>query len=495
MHLTLRAAVDEARRCESGRADDIAAAMSRGALLGARGNSGVILSQFIRGFAAGLRDRDRIDGAALAAALQEASDAAYRTVPRPVEGTILTVAREGAKAAVDASGPDATPIDVLAAAVDGARAAVADTPRLLPMLAEAGVVDAGGQGLALLLEGALRSLRGEETAGEALALPEAGAIRADWQPAIEAAHGGGSTYGYCTEFLVVATEIDEGGVRQRLEALGDSVIVVRDADMLRAHVHVDDPGAALSIGSSLGRLRQVKVDDMQAQYVDATRERGSRTVPIAVVAVAAGDGLTDVLRSVGATAIVSGGQTMNPSAQDLLDAARTCGSAEVIVLPNNKNIEMAARQAAALADTPIHVVSTRSVPQGIAALLAFDAAQPVERNVERMTAAASTVRTIEVTHAVRDATIDGVTTRTGDAIALVNDVLTTATASADDAALKALEIAANDGCSLVTIYRGQDCDEDAAQGLALLVAERWPDVEVEVVDGGQPHYPYVLSVE
>jgi DAK2 domain fusion protein YloV len=388
---------------------------------------------------------------------------------------------------------------VLSAAVEGARRAVADTPNLLPVLKEAGVVDSGGQGLQILLEGAFRALSGEQTAGEALPLPEAGTIREDWQPALDAAHGSGSTFGYCTEFLVAAVDADLDAVRPRLEAIGDSVIVVADSGLLRAHLHTDEPGVALAVGTSLGRLRNVKVDDMQAQYTAAFGRAANAparpAAPVAVVAVAAGRGLVEVLRSVGAVAVVEGGQTMNPSAQDILDAAHQCGSADVIVLPNNKNIEMAARQAAGLSECTLHVVSTRSVPQGIAALLAFDRGASAADNVDHMTTAAAAVRTIEVTYAVRAATVNGVATKPGDAIALVDDELCVACDSLSEAAMRALEVAGAAGCSLATIYHGEGADEAEARGLAERIGGVFPDLEVEVVDGGQPHYPFILSLE
>ncbi len=497
MHLTMRAAIEAASRRPADHAGEVARAMADGALRGARGNSGVILSQIIRGLADGLSGKGRVDGRDLARALEQAAWAAYRSVSEPVEGTILTVARAAAAAAQTAAAEDEGAVAALAGSVRAAKEAVADTPRLLPVLAEAGVVDAGGEGLHIVLEGALRYLRGEDV--EAAPVHELGAIRAGWRPAVEATHGRAKEFGYCTEFMLISAAADADRLRAGLAELGDSIIVVHDGELTRAHVHTDDPGRALSLATAWGRLRDVKVDDMEAQHETALRARQPAAAPtppaISVVAVAAGEGMSNVLRGVGAAVVVSGGQTMNPSAQELLDGLRAAGSRATIILPNNVNVAMAARQAAELAGAPVRVVPTRSVPQGVAALLAFDAERSLDANATAMRDAAEAVRCAEITRAVRDVSIRNVTVRAGQPIVIIDHVLSAAADSFEEAAMRALQLMAADEAALATIYFGAAADERSAQGLAERVRGAYPHLEVEVVRGDQPHYPYIVSLE
>jgi DAK2 domain fusion protein YloV len=488
MALTMRATVDAAAGAET--VSEVMRAMARGALMGARGNSGVILSQFIRGLA-GILDLCRsVGGVELAGALGSAADAAYAAVGAPVEGTILTVAREAARGACEQAAVTHDIEPVMAAAAGAAHAAVQRTPDLLPVLREAGVVDAGGLGLAVLFDGALRYLRGEPLPEQA---EDAGAIATDWLTQAEAAHGHGDGFGYCTEFVVSGIDIPLDRLRARLQGIGQSVLVVGEPVLARVHVHTDDPGRALSIGAGLGRLANVKVDDMEAQ-AEALAARTPPTGPLSIVAVAAGRGLIETLRAVGAERVVTGGQTMNPSTQEILRAVQACRGEHVIVLPNNKNIVWTAEQAAKLAERPVHVVPTRSMPQGVAAILAVNPDAPIETNLEAMREAAAAVRTIEVTRAARGVTIRGVAVAPDQPIALIDDDLTTATATPEDAALAALEEAGADR-AIVTIYAGHDTELERAQALAARVRERYPGAEVEVRFGGQPFYDYVISVE
>lgn len=501
MVLTMRSTMQEAEQCADETAGGMLAAMSHGALMGARGNSGVILSQIIRGMAQAGQGKQEMDAAGFVSGLEEGAAAAYRAVTKPAEGTILTVVREVAEDArqrLNGSTPDLLP--VLEFAVETAHESVARTPTLLPVLAEAGVVDAGGLGLSYLLEGMLRSLKGEsleETDAEGT-----GAVGEDWLQMTEQRHAAEeSLYGYCTEVLVSGAGLDPDSIREHILTLGDSVLVVGDDRLVRVHVHTDDPGAALSHGTSVGSLVQVKVDNIRRQaeqFVEMHEERqGKPGGPGAVctVAVVAGEGMAEVFESVGCTRVVSGGPTMNPSTKDILDAVEGCPSDDVVVLPNDKNIIMAAQQAVGLTKKHMVVVPTRSMPQGIAALLAMSPEEGLEENALAMEEGRQLVRTVEVTRAVRTTKIGGVKVETGDCIAIVDDELKLSAGSPEMAALRALEGFADTGASLVTLYYGAGTSEAQANALGENLRERLTGYDVEVVNGGQPHYDYVISVE
>jgi DAK2 domain fusion protein YloV len=472
--------------------------------MGARGNSGVILSQIVSGMAGATGTAAHIDSSLFAAALESASSAAYNAVTKPTEGTILTVIREVAEAVRQSTNDGRTDVEAsLATAVETAKASVERTPTLLPVLAEAGVVDAGGLGLQVLLEGMLRHLRGE-AADVPLA---AGNIEEQWLSMTDERHAAEeSAYGYCTEVLIGGDRLEIQPVRERIEPLGDSVLVVGDQTLVRVHVHTDDPGAVLSLGTEIGNLQQVKVDNIREQaerfvrdHSDALASDISPPPPVAgslsCVAVVAGDGMADVFGSVGGTKIVSGGPTMNPSTQEIVDAIEACATEDVAVLPNDKNVILAAQQAQEHTSKQVRIVPSRSVPQGIAAVLAINPDDSFDDNCRAMEAAIETVRTVEVTKAVRSTTIRGVEVREGQAIAIVDDELTTAAASAEEAAVQALSEATSDDTSLICIYYGGDRTESDANKLGELVQISFEDHEVEIVFGGQPHYDYIMSVE
>ncbi len=500
MFLTMRSTMQEAENCTDESAGGILAAMSHGALMGARGNSGVILSQIIRGIAQAIEGLQAMDSAGFVSGLEQGAAAAYKAVTEPAEGTILTVIREvseDARRRLNGSAPDLLPL--LESAVDAAHESVARTPSLLPVLAEAGVVDAGALGLSYLLEGMLRRLRGESLDVDE---GEVGAVGRDWLEMTEQRHATGeSLYGYCTEVLVAGKGLDADSIRERMLDLGDSVLVVGDEKLVRVHVHTDDPGAALAHGTSVGSLVQVKVDNIRRQaeqFVQMHEERQAPPVPpsaVCTVAVVAGEGMAQVFESVGCTHVVAGGPTMNPSTKDILDAVEACPSDDVVVLPNDKNIVMAAQQAVGLTKKRMVVVPTRSMPQGIAALLAMNPEEGLEENAQAMEEGRQLVRTVEVTRAVRTTSIGGVKVQEGQCIAIIDDELKLSAASPEQAALQALEALAGGGTSLVTLYYGADTDEVRAKALAEHLCERLAGYEVEVVYGGQPHYDYVISVE
>jgi DAK2 domain fusion protein YloV len=498
MYLTMRATMEEAFHTKSDAAGAVAQAMARGALMGARGNSGVILSQILSGIADRLSEKESFSGSDFAEALEAASQKAYKAVSQPVEGTILTVMREGAAAAKRKARRMGSSLkSVLASAVEAARETVSKTPSLLPVLREAGVVDAGGQGLYIMLEGALHYIRGDTGPPVALAARDPDA---SWLAATASLHEGAqSPYGYCTEFLVRGENLNSSAILEKMLTLGDSVLVVGDESLLRVHLHTHDPGAALSYGTILGSVTTVKVDNIRTQaeeFVTRPRPEGEGlSARVSTVAVVAGLGLEQMLHSLGVTAIVRGGQTMNPSTEDILAAVETCPSPEVIILPNNKNVVMAARQAAEHSTKRVKVVPTTSVPQGVAALLALNAEAGLEENATAMEEARQTVRTAEVTRAVRPTLLGGLRIRRGQAIALIDGQLKVAEESLRGAVRASLGHMVRPDSSLITLYYGADTSREEAQALADDLAREYSSLEIELVAGGQPHYHYIVSVE
>lgn len=498
MSLTMRAAVDAVEAGADTSVSAVAKAATQGALMGAKGNSGVILSQIIGGFAA-LPPVATLDAAALADALERGRAAAYRVVSNPKEGTILTAITAAAEAAACRAREGKPTLDALAAAVEGTRAAVARTPELLPVLKEAGVVDAGAQGLFVLLDAMLRALRGEEPAAEPV---DFGAIDASWLNAREQLHGEGEQAGFCTEFVIHTAddgELNVGAVRARLQAMGDSLLIVGSGGLVRVHLHTLAPDDALAYGRTLGTLTHEKAEDMEQQFqalAARRREQGTATAAgVAVVAVGAGDGIERLLRSIGAAAVVRGGQTMNPSAGEIRTAIEATGARDVIVLPDNKNVVLAARLAAAGLPGSVRVVPARSVPQGVAALVAMNPEVSLEENVAAMEQAIAAVRTGEVTHAARATRVHGMEISQGQPIGLVDGDLVVAAATVADAVRRcvAIMIEGHDA-PLVTLYAGEGEDPAAAEAIASALRGEF-GIEVEVVAGGQPHYPYLIGVE
>lgn len=485
-------------------AGEVTAALARSALMSARGNSGVILSQILRGFAEATAGVERLDGPALARALAAGSRAAYAALEHPVEGTILTVARAAAQAAEKVKSTD--PRAVLEAALAGARTALAHTPDLLPVLKQAGVVDSGGYGLVVMLEGAMQFLRGEVQPETVHPIQ---APSRQWVEHTNAKHGAGSPFGYCTQYLLAAQVVDLDSVRVQLAAIGDSVLVVGDETVLRVHVHTDDPGTALRYGTAQGVLTGIKIDNMQAQYDrfsggnGASRElsdgtpAGSRVVApaISLVAVVAGDGFAEIAKSLGATRIVYGGQTMNPSVEEILNAINEESSQQVIVLPNNKNVVFSSEQAASLASRAVSIVKTYSIPQGLSALLAFNSDRTLAENVAAMQRAAGAVRTIEVTRAARSVRIGDLSVRQGEPIGLIDDVLAVTAATPEEVLVAALRQVAPEAGAAVALYYGAAVGPERVADLQARLQECFPAQEVETIAGGQPFYDYILSVE
>jgi DAK2 domain fusion protein YloV len=498
MMLTMRSTMEEAYRAPDHSAAGVAHAMAKGALMGARGNSGVILSQIWRGLAQGLENKQVFTASDLAEALQKSAQVAYKGVSNPVEGTMLTVMKDAAAAAqaeVDAGNDDI--IAVLEATVEAAANSVANTPRLLKVLKDAGVVDAGGQGLYTLFEGALRYLRGET---ELMRLRKPQIIVSELPytaPLPSASSVDEVPYGYCTEFLLKGEKLEPETIRKRLERKGESLIVVGDDAAVRIHIHTLTPGNIIQFATKLGTMHQISIRNMDEQHQDFLEMQKERmpTTDTAVIAVASGDGLTDVFGSLGAASVISGGQTMNPSTKDILQAVETTPSDKVIILPNNKNIIATASQVQSLTQKKVDVIHTRTIPQGVAALLAFDYEADFKTNTELMEKATSSVKSIEVTHSVRATKINGLKIKKKQPIGLLDgELIAVGDTNADviNQLLSRLDIKK---AEIVTIYYGADAETAEAEQINTDVAARYPNLQIELIKGGQPHYSYIISVE
>jgi len=498
MLLTMRSTLEGAYQAPDSSAPAVAQAMARGALMGARGNSGVILSQIWRGLAQGLAGKESFTGSDLADALLQASMMAYNGLSNPVEGTILTVVREASSAAqAQAASGDNDIISILEAAVSAANESVANTPTLLPVLREAGVVDAGGQGLYTLLEGALRYLRGEAEQMQfrkPLMIASSIPLVAK-SPQMVAAEE--VPYGYCTNFVIKGQGLDPDKLRLRLKRKGQSLIVVGDETTLRVHIHTYDPGNILHYVASLGTMHEINIRNMDEQYqefLEMQKERMPAT-DIAITAVVSGDGISDVFISLGAAAIVPGGQTMNPSTKDLLQAVESVASDKVIILPNNKNVVLTAEQVQSLTAKTIEVVPTETIPQGVAALLAFDYEADLETNTQIMTKAKSAVKSIEVTRAVRSTQLNGLKIKRKQAIGFLDGDLIAAGDNTTEVLSEVLAKLDLDKAEVITFYYGADTELAEAEQVSDAIREQHPQLQIEVVRGGQPHRNYIVSIE
>jgi uncharacterized protein len=490
MLLTLQSAVEAIRDLDEADLSQVARHAAHGALMGARGNSGVILSQVLRGFATGVGSSAAVDARGLASALNEGAAVAYRAVIKPTEGTMLTVAREAAIAATARAASTDDLIETVRAAAEAARAAVERTPEQLKILRDAGVVDAGGFGLQVILEGFLKRIRGEDLAHLEKPAHQHARPRAVVTP--------GEGWGYCTEFIISGEDLPVDEVRREIVRRGESALVVGDDAAIKVHVHTHEPAAIISYASGIGTLSRLKVDDMSAQHHrlhgEGQRPEGARK-QLAVVAVASGEGFRRILESLGVDAVVAGGQSVNPSTQDLLAAVEAAPATDVLLLPNNRNVILAAEQVPPLSAKRVRVVPSLSLPQGISALLAFDFSLDLEANAQAMIRALSRVRTIEVTRAIRDSDVDGLAIVAGDVISVLDDRVVAAGGTPGDVVARALDTIAPDEVETVTIYAGTDALDEERQSMVRLIEARFPSANVELQSGEQPLYSYVIAVE
>jgi len=501
MLLTMRSAYKRVSDSDENHVGRVAAEISQGALMGARGNSGVILSQIWRGLASHFKDMESFGAQDLAMAFRSASDTAYKGVMRPVEGTILTVIREGAEEAEDAIDKSEDLRFLLARVVERCQQALARTPEMLPVLKQAGVVDAGGKGLLIILEGMLGYVEGE------ILLQAERFERVDVPAQAKAAPAEGLEFPYDVQYILTGTNLDVLKIRNDIDAMGDSTVVVGDEKTIKVHIHVKDPGIPLSYGIGKGRIDDVVVENMQMQMeaiiggalsddltpppIDIQYEPGH----IGVVAVAAGDGLAEIFRSLGAAGIVNGGQSNNPSTEEIFQAVEQAPVENVIILPNNKNIILAAEAARDISEKNVAVVPTRTAPQGISALLALGPVDDLDKAVEEMNLAREHVASGEIAIATRSVVLDGVTVEEGQIIGVVDGRLTAAGEDIEIILEQILEEMDIESRELVSLYFGQDVSESDAEEVAALIEARYSHLEIEVLSGGQAIYQYIIGAE
>lgn len=516
MALTMRAALEAAEACGGDHLGRIVKAAARGALLGARGNSGVILSQFFRGLAEALEDVVEADTYQIVHALESAAKAAYESVLKPVEGTMLSVGRAGAEAAREAAEQGLELSKVLIGAFEGARKMLQDTPRFLDVLREAGVVDAGGEGLLVAAYGSLGALQN----GTATALARVGEFSAapNTVAALPGKREGATgirvtdeiTFKYCTEFLVHGAQLQSEVIKSALlELAGDSLLVVGDAKTVKVHIHTNEPWSAMEICASFGDLSDVSVGNMVLQNLEAghrdtadesaqradERSLNAAAQELAAVAVVQGSGFRSILSELGCSEFVEGGQSMNPSTEEMLAVVEAVNAAHVILLPNNRNVRLAAEQVARLSSKRVSVLPTTSMPQAIAAMMAFSAGEPAEKVLDAMRRAMQSVRVGEITRAVRDAKMNGWTITEGQTLSIAEGEIVGVSDDLEAAVYTLVETLRDDDSEVITLYYGADVTESEAEALVRLLQERFPDLEVESYAGGQPVYTYLITVE
>lgn len=520
MTMTIMSAAKEVSSLTEPTMAELAKAISSGSLRGARGNSGVILSQLFRGFCKVIKEYDEIDVTILCEACQKAVETAYKAVMKPKEGTILTVAKGAAEKALELSDETEDVVTFVEEVIKQAEYVLDQTPEMLPVLKQAGVVDSGGQGLVQVLKGAYDALIGKEIDYTIEGAPTGAApakISAETEAEIK--------FGYCTEFIIVLnapmSDNEEHAYKAFLESIGDSIVVVADDEIVKTHVHTNDPGLALQKALTFGSLSKIKIDNMREEhqeklikdsqklaaqqkaeeeaYEAAQADAKTNNMPakeMGFVSVSIGEGMNEVFRGLGVDYLIEGGQTMNPSTEDMLNAIEHVNAKTVFILPNNKNIIMAANQAVDLVeDKQIIVIPTKTIPQGITALVNYIPDHSAEENKEQMMAEIENVKTGQVTYAVRDTEIDGKTIKQNDFMGIGDKSILSVGTDLRATTLEMVDAMVDEDSAIVSIYFGSDSDEDSANELAAAIEEKYPDVEVEVNDGGQPIYYYVISVE
>lgn len=520
MTMTIMSAAKEVSSLTEPTMAELAKAISSGSLRGARGNSGVILSQLFRGFCKVIKEYDEIDVTILCEACQKAVETAYKAVMKPKEGTILTVAKGAAEKALELSDDTEDVVTFVEEVIKQAEYVLDQTPEMLPVLKQAGVVDSGGQGLVQVLKGAYDALIGKEIDYTIEGAPTGAApakISAETEAEIK--------FGYCTEFIIVLnapmSDNEEHAYKAFLESIGDSIVVVADDEIVKTHVHTNDPGLALQKALTFGSLSKIKIDNMREEhqeklikdsqklaaqqkaeeeaYEAACADEKTNNMPakeMGFVSVSIGEGMNEVFRGLGVDYLIEGGQTMNPSTEDMLNAIEHVNAKTVFILPNNKNIIMAANQAVDLVeDKQIIVIPTKTIPQGITALVNYIPDHSAEENKEQMMAEIENVKTGQVTYAVRDTEIDGKTIKQNDFMGIGDKSILSVGTDLKATTLEMVDAMVDEDSAIVSIYFGSDSDEDSANELAAAIEEKYPDVEVEVNDGGQPIYYYVISVE
>lgn len=510
MALTVKTAVEEMERAHSDKLETVAAALSSGALMGARGNSGVILSQLFRGFARKLRGEDEVTIPVLVNAIDESVKMAYRAVMKPTEGTILTVAREMNEYSQEHYDSFDDIPDFIEHVLEAGKKSLANTPNLLPVLKEAGVVDSGGQGLICLFEGALKVLNGEDIVFIEVEDVEQD-VRDDQGVQGFEIDSSDIKYGYCTEFLIRVHEDNKkyegaltAALKDRLTPIGDSLVAVHDGGIIKIHVHTNVPWNAMKMAATCGELTKIKIENMREQHShliveDAPKKEepkySDEEKDFIFIGVAAGDGMSQILKDLGMDYVIEGGQTMNPSTNDFLDIINATNGKNYILFPNNKNIIMAAEQTVEISDKNIEVVKTRTIPESITALMAFEEGLSAEENAENMAEAIEDVKTGQVTFAVRDTKIGDTVISEGDILGIIGSKIVANTREIKDTTLELIEKMVDDDSELLSVYFGEDVSEDEAEELEDILEDKYDDLDIEVTYGGQPLYYYIVSVE
>ena len=507
MTLTIMSAAKEVAGLETVNMETLAKAISSGSLRGARGNSGVILSQLLRGFTKGIRDTSEIDVITITEAFQKAVATAYKAVMKPKEGTILTVAKGFADKATELALTENVEMEeLLATSLKYAEEVLAKTPEMLPVLKEAGVVDSGGQGLIQVLKGAFDAYLGKEV-DYTIEKPESTGEPAQADTRTEA----DIKFGYCTEFIIMTKkpmqQAEELKFKAFLESIGDSIVVVADEEIVKVHVHTNDPGVAITRALTYGELSHMKIDNMREEHrekliKDAEKQEAAQVKPamphkeVGFISVSIGDGIGEIFKGLGVDYLIEGGQTMNPSTEDMLNAIAEVNADTIFIFPNNKNIILAANQAQALTeDKKIVVIPTKTVPQGIAAIISFDPTASAEENEENMKEALSVVKTGQITYAVRDTHIDDKEIKEGNIMGIGDDSILAVGEDIAEITKETIDLMTDEETELISVYYGEDISEEDANALGTELQEKYPDCEVEVYAGGQPIYYYVVSVE
>lgn len=497
MSLTISCAIKELNKVEKDNIGQLGKALSKGSLMGARGNSGVILSQIIRGIAQSIDGKEILTSMDIAKALKNGSDIAYKAVIKPVEGTILTVVRESSEYALKAAVLEEDIIEFMKLLVKEANNSLNRTPELLHALKEAGVVDSGGKGLVLVYEGMLKSLEGQFVESQEVQTSETSAVQVENKISTE-----DIKFQYCTEFILETNKVDDLTVRERFMKYGDSLAVVGDEGVIKVHVHTNDPGLAIQEALSYGQLLTIKVENMKLQHENKVLKEAAQTEEVHVeekeygfIATSMGDGLAQIFRDFGVDHIIEGGQTMNPSTEDFMNAIDKMNANNIIILPNNSNIIMAANQAKDLSDKNIIVIPTKNVSQAFAALVNFDADLTLEENEANMLDALSTVKNGQVTYAVRNTVINDVEVKEGNIIGLGEGKLLSAGDDIDEITTQLVESLVDEDSAIITLFYGEDIQEEQAEALRESLEEKFEDIDIELYYGGQPIYYYLVSVE
>ena len=485
---------------------ELGKSFSKGLLMGARGNSGVILSQLFRGMTQHIADKSEIDAKEFAAAIQNGVSIAYKAIIKPVEGTILTVAREAAEAGVKAAENTTSVIEVMDAIYLEAQESLKRTPELLPILKEVGVVDSGGQGLVCVYQGFVAALKGEEIEG--LDTVETNVVDMQFEDDhdMDFMSPEDIVYGFCTEFTVRLDkdkkEFNEDRFREDMSKFGDSLLVISDSEYVKIHVHTETPGEVFNYGQQYGELIKIKSDNMREQHREVLRKQEAKQASTpkevkehAMISISMGAGLSKVLKSMGVDYIVEGGQTMNPSTEDIMKAIKEVNAKNIYIFPNNKNIQLAAKQAAELAEENVFVIESKTAPQGLAAVMVFNSQLSPEENFANMQEVLSTVSTLEVTHAVRDTNIEGVEIKKDQFMGIKDGKIVVSDLSLNTVLEELLDKSLDEDKEIVTLYLGEDSTDEYTDFLEELLENKYPDVEVELIESGQPVYPYIIGVE